>query len=84
MPNRDIVLRESISKGEVILLPVEKFQGEIEVVTTPQRAEEVMTLLGKEKVVGIDTETKPNFVTKEKNKVALLQISTLKKCFLLR
>lgn len=73
-----------ISKEELALLPTEKFAGEIVVVDSPEVAEEIVKELREAPVVGFDTETKPTFQKGQYNKVALLQLSTLAKSFLIR
>jgi ribonuclease D len=77
-------LLASISKEELNLLPVEVFEGSIEVVETLDDYHRVLELLHREEVVGFDTETKPVFTKGKRNKVALLQIATSTTCYLIR
>jgi ribonuclease D len=74
----------SITKDELNLLPVETFEGRIEVVDTPEDFERVLGLLNLEEVIGFDTETKPVFTKGKRNKVALLQVATSSTCYLIR
>ena len=53
-------MRETISKEEVNELPLVFFEGEIIVVDTEKKAKEAIKVLRKQKIVGIDTETKPS------------------------
>lgn len=54
------------------------------VIDTPDQVEQVASVLRKENIIGFDTETKPSFKRGQLNKVALLQLSTHKECFLIR
>ncbi|MDD6358236.1 MAG: 3'-5' exonuclease domain-containing protein 2 [Bacteroidales bacterium] len=75
----------TISKDAVNSLPVENYSGEIVVVNNLQQLDKCLSELYNEKIVGIDTETRPNFKKgAAPNKVALLQISTDRKAFLIR
>lgn len=74
----------SISKETLSLLPIEKFTGEIVIVDTPEGAEEAVRELEKASLIGFDTETKPAFQKGHINKVALLQLATENKCYLIR
>lgn len=74
--------KNSITKDEIRLLPLGYFEGETVVVKDNVNLEKAITILETEKVIGIDTETKPNFVKGKFNRVALLQLSTKTTCFL--
>jgi len=74
----------SITKDELNLLPVETFDGVIDVVDTPEDFKRVLAILNREEVIGFDTETKPVFTKGKRNKVALLQIATSTTCYLIR
>ena len=75
----------TISKDAVNSLPVENYNGEIVVVNNLQQLDKCLSELYNEKIVGIDTETRPNFKKgAAPNKVALLQIATDRKAFLIR
>lgn len=73
-----------ISKEEIHELPIETFNGEIFVIDNVEDAEEAVAYLKQFKVIGFDTETKPVFQKNVSRKVALMQLSTLDKCFLFR
>ncbi len=75
---------QNISREEIIKLPLGFFEGEIIVVDNNKKYNSAVNYLKKQKKIGFDTETKPAFKKGQKNKVALLQISTLKKAFLFR
>lgn len=79
-----IVTKFEISKEELGLLPLEVFEGPVVVVDNQEAFDEMMMELSKETVIGFDTETKPVFSKGKHNKVALLQIATSVKCYLVR
>jgi ribonuclease D len=74
----------SITKEELNLLPVETFDGKIDVVETQEDFKRVLDILNREEVIGFDTETKPVFTKGKRNKVALLQVATSTTCYLIR
>ncbi len=65
-------------------MPLAQPSGKIVVVKTPREADAAVALLMREKIVGFDTETRPNFSTRSRNKVSLIQIATEKTCYLFR
>lgn len=77
-------LEIAISKEEMAALPTEKFEGEIVVVEDLPAAEKIVGELREAPVVGFDTETKPAFQKGQINKVALLQLSTQSRTYLIR
>ncbi|EFI16298.1 MAG: 3'-5' exonuclease [Bacteroidota bacterium] len=73
-----------IDKDIVRELPVAQTDCEIEVIDSANEVATAVDCLMQEEVVGFDTETKPSFTHGKSNKIALMQISTAKKCFLFR
>lgn len=73
-----------IDKDIVRVLPVAQTDCEIEVIDSANEVATAVDCLMQEEVVGFDTETKPSFTHGKSNKIALMQISTAKKCFLFR
>lgn len=73
-----------ISKEEVNLLPVEEFAGKIHVIDSPDKLKNAFQILNRQRIVGLDTETKPSFKRGVIHKVSLLQVSTRYECFLFR
>lgn len=71
-------------KTRISDLPVEEFKGRIFVVLTEAEAEKAVDYLLTAKILGVDSETRPSFQRGERNKVALLQVSTHDTCFLFR
>lgn len=75
---------ESISNEEVALLPVARFGGRICVVDDEESLEKACAYLSEQSVLGFDTETRPSFKAGAMNRVALLQLSTCDRCYLIR
>ena len=73
-----------IDKDIVRELPVAQTDCEIEVIDSANEVATAVDCLMQEEVVGFDTETKPSFTHGKSNKIALMEISTAKKCFLFR
>lgn len=73
-----------ISKEELAKLPAEKYVGEIVVISSPEEVDAAISELERAPLVGFDTETKPAFQKGQINQVALLQLATEQKCFLIR
>lgn len=75
---------KTISAQELNILPVKHFEGETFVVDDLKKLKEVLPLISSEKLLGFDTETRPNFKKGRTNHVALLQLATRDKAFLFR
>ena len=82
MSDNDYII--SITKEELAAMPTTAYDGAITVVDTPSVAHAALRVLGRESIVGFDTETKPCFRKGTRNQVALLQLSTADRCFLFR
>lgn len=65
-------------------MPRAVFGGRIFVITTSDEAEKAVRYLLSQKILGVDTETKPSFKKGKTYEVALLQVSTHDTCFLFR
>lgn len=65
-------------------MPKVLFPGRIFVIYTESDAEKAVAYLKDQRIVGVDTETRPSFKRGTTHKVALLQISTRDTCFLFR
>lgn len=78
------MFKPKITKEEVNQLPACEFTGKIVLIETLESAEEAINRLNHEKIVGIDTETRPSFKRGVNYKVSLLQISTEDTCYLFR
>lgn len=78
------MFQPKISKEEVNGLEVEEFSGIIHVIDTPEKIKEAFKILNQQKIIGLDTETKPSFKRGVMHKVSLIQVSTSEECFLFR
>jgi ribonuclease D len=78
------MFRESITKEELTELPLKQFYGDIVLVETPQMTRIAADYLRNFPVLGFDTETKPSFSKGENHTVALLQLATEERAFLIR
>lgn len=77
-------IKNTISKAEIASLTKEVFPGRIFLIYSEEEADKAVNYLKQQKIVGVDTETKPSFKRGKVHKVALLQISTEDTCFLFR
>lgn len=77
-------IKKTITKAEIATMPKVQFPGRIFVVYTEKDAEKAVAYLRNQRIVGVDTETRPSFKRGTTHKVALLQISTQDTCFLFR
>lgn len=74
----------TISKDSISNLPTAAFEGKIIVVHSESELEAAIGYLSQQELIGFDTETKPSFAKGQVHKVALLQLSTVDTCFLIR
>ena len=65
-------------------LPQVLFQGRIVVILTERDAEKAVRYLLAQPILGVDTETRPNFRKGPMHQVALMQVSSHDVCFLFR
>lgn len=65
-------------------MPVAQFSGRLFLIYTEEGAERAVEYLKTQRLVGVDTETRPSFRKGTSHKVALLQIATEDTCFLFR
>ena len=77
-------IKKTITKAEIAAMPKVLFPGRIFVIYTESEAEKAVAYLKEQRIVGVDTETRPSFKRGTTHKVALLQISTQDTCFLFR
>ena len=77
-------MNKTSAKEEIAELPIMAFEGKISVPLTSDQIEEAVSYLRQFKVLGFDTETRPNFRKGQHNKVALLQLSAGDRAFLFR
>ena len=79
-----MVIKKTINKEAIKEMPKVLFPGQIHLVQTPWEAEKAVTYLKQYPLLGIDSETRPSFTKGQSHKVALLQVSSEKDCFLFR
>lgn len=82
--NEVMVIKRTIDKEDIKEMPKAVFPGQIHVVRTPREAEKAVAYLKQCPLLGIDSETRPSFTKGHTYKVALLQVSSEKECFLFR
>jgi ribonuclease D len=73
---------QTISREELALLPVRRYEGRIVVVADAHDLERAMHDIGHEHVVGFDTETPPTFRKGQSHKPTLVQMATAHAAYL--
>ena len=76
--------KKFIAKEDINLLELDKYNGETILVDTEAELEKACAEIEQCAIIGIDTETKPSFKKGQMNTVALLQIATDKKAYIVR
>ncbi len=74
----------TITNEQTAELSAAHFDGKIIIVERDSQIAAVCRDLAEQKVIGFDTETRPSFKAGVTNKVALLQLSTHNRCYLIR
>ena len=72
----------SISKEEMANLPIRRYEGKVSLVATPQDLEQARADIRQERVVGLDTETRPSFRKGESHLPCLVQAATARAVYL--
>ncbi len=75
---------QQITKEEVNLLPLQKYEGKVVVITDREKLKEAIVEIRQEQAVGFDTETKPAFKKGVWHHISLLQIASSQKVYLFR
>src|SRR6478735_9252431 len=75
-------LQRTISRDEVIALPIRRYEGETLVVATPEELARAREDFAQETVVGLDTETRPAFRKGESYAPSLVQVATARAVYL--
>ena len=75
-------LQRTISRDEVIALPIRRYEGETVVVATPDELARAREDFAQETVVGLDTETRPAFRKGESYTPSLVQVATARAVYL--
>ncbi len=79
-----MIAAPSLSKLEINLLPLKKYDGPVEVIADDARLRVVMAELRAEKVLGFDIEVRPTFKSGDHFPPALVQMAGRKKVFLVQ
>lgn len=79
-----MIFQPTITNDQTAELPSAQFGGKIIVVTRDEQVSAMCRDLASHKVIGFDTETRPSFKAGVTNRVALLQLSTPTRCYLIR
>tara|TARA_B110000971_G_scaffold17794_2_gene16365 strand:+ start:1688 stop:2269 length:582 start_codon:yes stop_codon:yes gene_type:complete len=82
--NKAANYKKVITKEDINLLELDKYNGEIILIDTEDALAKACIEIAKSAIIGIDTETKPSFKKGIINTVALLQIATDKKAYIIR
>ncbi|NOY37679.1 MAG: 3'-5' exonuclease domain-containing protein 2 [Chlorobi bacterium] len=78
------MLRPTINKEEIAKLPLCGFEGEVVVVDNITRWQHWKEDILSHDVLGFDTETRPAFKKGQRNEVALIQLATEHRAYLIR
>ena len=73
-----------IAKELVHWLPIAQFEGEVFVIDKPEQVSEAVSYLRRQKMIGVDTESRPSFKRGIHYPTALLQMATEERCYLFR
>ena len=76
--------QSTITNEQTAELPSARFDGHIIVIEREDQIENMCRDLSAQSIIGFDTETRPSFKAGVSNKVALLQLSTHQRCYLIR
>ena len=73
-----------IDKNTIQTLPLTSFEGEVIIVDLPEKVQKAVEYLGQFAVLGVDTEARPSFKRGVHYPTALVQVSTMERCYLFR
>ena len=73
-----------LSKDLLQWMPVQAFEGEVIVVDQPEQVAPAVEYLRTQKIVGVDTESRPSFQRGTHYPTALVQIASHERCYLFR
>ena len=79
-----MIYKPTITNDEANALPAAQFRGEIIIVDNDDQVEAMCQYLSEQSILGFDTETRPSFKAGVSNRVALLQLSSAERCYLIR
>ena len=70
------IIQQKYDKNNLNKLQTELFDGRIIVLSSIKQVDRAVEYLATQKLIGVDTETKPSFKKGQVNKVAILQLAT--------
>ncbi len=73
-----------LTKEEIQELPLINYTGPIEIISNKEEWQAVVREIKEEKILGFDTETKPNFIKGQSHLPALMQLATSKKVYIIQ
>ncbi|MBO5217418.1 MAG: 3'-5' exonuclease domain-containing protein 2 [Alistipes sp.] len=79
-----MIFQPTITNEQTASLSPAQFDGKIIVVESEHQIEQMIKHLSAQRIIGFDTETRPSFKSGVSNKVALLQLSSHSRCYLIR
>src|SRR5438067_10470504 len=82
MFSADSPIASAISREDMANLPIRRFEGDVRMVATARDLEAALSDLRRERVVGLDTETRPSFRKGEKHLPCLVQVATARAVYL--
>jgi ribonuclease D len=77
-------IARSISREALAELPIRRFEGDIRMVTTADDLSDALADIRGERIVGLDTETRPSFRKGESHLPCLVQAATARTVYLFR
>jgi ribonuclease D len=75
LPQNPVPMPPLLSKEQINLLPLRKYEGPVEVIRDPGRLAEAMAGLHRERVLGFDIEVRPAFRSGDRFPPALVQLA---------
>ena len=75
-------IARSISREEMALLPIRRYEGEVSLVSTHDEIECASADIMQENAIGFDTETRPAFQKGESHLPCLVQVATARRVYL--
>ncbi len=75
-------ISRSISREDMALLPIRRYEGEVSLVSTPEEIERASVDIRQESAIGFDTETRPAFQKGESHLPCLVQVATARRVYL--
>lgn len=77
-------LASEISRDDMVNLPVRRYEGDVRLVATADELEHAAADFASERVIGLDTETRPAFQKGESYLPCLVQVATARAVYLLQ